>query len=131
MADAGLQIQDMISNLSGDNSWEALEGLMGTFGHPERKKLAQEDQAQRDASIASYRRDLLIIFSTTEGRSVLAQLVAGTLGRPPVNFGALGLSADQVGVLAAYRDGQNTVIHALITDLSKAGFNPSEKGDAA
>ncbi len=50
MADAGMQIQDMISNLRGDNSWEALEGLMGgTFGHPERKKLAEEDQAQRDA----------------------------------------------------------------------------------
>ena len=131
MAEAGMQIQDMISNLSGDNSWEALDGLMGTFGHPERKKLAQADQAQKDADLAGFRRDLLTIFSTLEGRRVLDRLTAGTLGRAPVNFGAIGLAADQVGIMAAYRDGQNTVIHALLTDLAKAGFNPSDKGDAA
>ena len=127
---AGVQLQDMISGLSGDNSWETLDQLANTFSHPERKKLAEEEQARREADIAAYRRDLLAVFASPEGHRVLEHLVAGTLGRPPVNFGTIGLSADQAGVMAAYRDGQNTVIHALLTDLAEAGFDPSQKGDA-
>ncbi|SNY93512.1 hypothetical protein SAMN04515647_3811 [Cohaesibacter sp. ES.047] len=131
MSQTGMQLQDMIGNLQGDHSWEALDNLMGTFGHPERKKLAKEDQARREAIANSYRHDLLAIFATPEGRRVLDHMIAGTLGRPPVNFAQAGLSADQVGVMAAYRDGQNTVVHALLTDLAAVGFDPSDKGDAA
>lgn len=134
MAQAGLDLQDMISGLGSGNDWDALEDLMDKLGHPERKRLAEEDKARKEADKAAFRRDLLVIFSIPEGRRVLNRLVGGTIGRPPVNYGTLGLSADQVGVMAAYRNGQDTIIHALLSDLAEAGFDPSENpenGDAA
>ena len=126
MTRTGFDLQDMISRLGGDHSWEALEGLQSMFAHPERKKLAEEEKAMKEAAQRSFGQDLVAIFSTGEGKRVLEELVSGTIARAPVNLGVAGLGSDQVGVMAAYREGQNSIIHAILTDLAKAGFSPSD-----
>lgn len=129
MARAGFELQDMIGRLGADQGWDSLDGLINQTSHPERKKQAEEDAARKEAEKYAFRRDLLTVFSSPAGKRVLERLIAGTVGRPPMNFGTLGLSSDQVGVLSAYRDGQNTVIHALLIDLEQVGFDPSTVGD--
>jgi hypothetical protein len=134
MSRAGFELQDMISRLGGNHSWETLENLQSMFSHPEKRKLAEEEKAMKEAAQLRFRQDLLATFSTEQGRNVLEELIAGTVGRPPINLGMAGLSSDQVGVMSAYREGQNAIIHSILSDLEKAGFNPSDKpvkGDTA
>jgi hypothetical protein len=128
MSDVGVALQDKIRAL-GEGGWNALDDLGLALASPEIKARAEEDKARRDAAKRRFRADLLEVFSSAAGMRVLEGLVDATLNRPPVNLGSTGLTSDQVGVMMSFRQGQDSVIHSILKDLEKEGFNA--KGDAA
>ncbi len=131
MSQAGMELQDLISSLGSGNDWQVIDQLTGMLGHPERKARAEQDAARQQAKIARFQSDLLVVFSTPEGGRVLNELLDGTLRKPPVALATMGLTSDQLGIMAAYREGQNSIIYTLLKSLEQAGFDPSTNGDAA
>ena len=50
MSRAGFNLQDMIFRLGSEHSWETVENLQNMFAHPEKRKLAEEEKAMKEAA---------------------------------------------------------------------------------
>jgi hypothetical protein len=125
-----MEIQNLIAGLGTDAHWGSLDGLVDQLGHPNRKAASAEDKAKRQAELKDFQADLKEVFETEAGQRVLEQLLQTTLRRPSIYVSPETLSAlssDQVAMISTYREGQNSIIRAILKDLAEAKYDPSNK----
>lgn len=112
-------VRDLIEGAAGAG-WEWFDKAKTLFG--DRSKLVPTDEAKRRALAEAAAR----IFSSEDGRLVLAHLKAATVDRPSF-VTQLGVDPMQVYGWGSFREGQNTLFVAIAKLILEG--RPGEGGD--
>ncbi len=125
----GQSIEALLSAAKRDD-WGGLNELMAQFGADPQKREAQaRDKAAQEARRAKYLAALAAVFSTDEGALVLDELCDGTLRRIAFHT-QIGIDPRQALLNGAFREGQNSVVAALLKDLAEVlgdAFPPAKE----
>lgn len=120
-------IEDFIQQLK-SGGWEMFEeggddavtkatSLQKAWG-----SLTPDDQVEIQTAWAEFA-------ATPSGRKALQALVDRTLNRP-VFITHLGLTAEQVAIAGASREGQNIVVGVILNQIAKAHEKPTQQREA-
>lgn len=123
MIDTGT-LEQHIADLR-DGGWEALERIIE--GDPVEKATARRQrEATTEADKRSIRTAWAAFAATPGGRLALQALVDRTLNKS-VFLTHLGLSAEQVAIHGAYREGQNFVVLVILNLIRQAHDEPQQQ----
>lgn len=117
---SGQSIPEMMEALSGDD-WSAVNSLMRQFEvNPEKRARNEAQQREKQAQRDRYLAALATIFASDDGQVVLEELLNGTVRR--VTFQTqIGIDPQQAHAYGCFREGQNSVVAAILKDLAEVG----------